>query len=137
MDSDSGNRHKLLFVDDDLFFLDLYSRKAKQYDLDMKTANGGEEAMKKLDEGFVPDVFVVDLDMPNISGFEFIEELKKRGMLEKAYVVILTNKNDPYYIQKAKEYNVDRYIIKATRVPSEVMEELMELLKNGKKTATK
>ncbi len=136
MDSTTGNRYKLLFVDDDLFFLDLYSRKAKQYNLDMKTANGGEEALKKIEEGFVPDAFVVDLDMPNISGFEFIEELKKRGVLSKAYVVILTNKNDPYYIQKAKEYNVDRYIIKATRVPSEVMEELIDLLKNGKKVTT-
>ncbi len=133
MDS-TAVRHKLLFVDDDLFFLDLYSRKAQQYDLEMKTANGAEEAFKKLDEGFVPDLFVVDLDMPNISGFEFIEELKKRGITDKAYIVILTNKNDPYFIQKSKEYNVDRYIIKATRVPSEVMEELVDLLKAGSKT---
>lgn len=133
MESENTNSHKLLFVDDDMFFLDLYSRKAKQYNLEMKTANGGEEALKKIDAGFIPDIFVVDLDMPNISGFELIEELKKRNILNKAYVVILTNKNDPYYIQKAKEYNVDRYIIKATRVPSEVMEELVALLKNGQK----
>ena len=124
----------MLFVDDDVFFLDLYSRKAQQYNIDMKTANGAEEAFKKLDAGFVPDLFVVDLDMPNITGMEFIGELHKRGLTKTCYIVILTNKNDSYYAERSKEYMVDRYIVKATRVPSEVMEELLDLLKSGKKT---
>ena len=126
-------RPKMLFVDDDVFFLDLYNRKAEQYNIEMKVANGAEAAFKKLEEGFVPELFVVDLDMPNISGMEFIQELHKRGITAKSYIVILTNKNDPYYMEKSKEYLVDRYIVKATRVPSEVMEDLLDLLKSGKK----
>lgn len=124
---------KLLFIDDDVFFLDLYNRKAQQYNIDMKVANGAEQAFQKLDAGFVPDLFVVDLDMPNISGMEFIQEIHKRGLTKTAYIVILTNKNDPYFVERSKEYLVDRYIVKATRVPSEVMEELIDLLKSGKK----
>lgn len=132
---DTPSRNKVLFVDDDVFFLELYSRKGKQYNLDVKIANGAVEAFKRLDEGFVPDLFLVDLDMPNINGFEFIKELKNRKLLDHAYVMILTNKNERHDIERAQEYGVDKYIIKATRVPSEVMEEAIDILKSEKKQA--
>ncbi len=129
----SSKRHSLLFVDDDQFFLNLYAQKAKRYNADVETVTSAQAALAKLDSGFKPDAFVLDIDMPGMNGFELVEELKKRGLTEHIYIVFLTNKSDPTYIEKSREYPIDRYIIKATHVPSEVMEEIFDLLESGTK----
>ena len=126
-------RYKLLFVDDDEFFLNLYSQKARRYNIEMKVADSAQAALEKLQNGFSPDVFVIDLDMPTVSGFELIEKLQKDHLADAAHIVVLTNKNDPYYIEKSRQYHVDRYIVKATRVPSEVMDEIFDLLEHPPK----
>jgi len=132
MDQTTQTKYKLLFVDDDEFFLNLYSHKAERYNIDMKVAGSAEEALKKLHDGFVPDVFVVDLDMPTVSGFQLIETIRNEHLADSAKIVILTNKSEPYYIEKARGLQVNRYIIKATRVPSEVMDEVFDLLEEQK-----
>lgn len=128
MEKNETTKGKILFVDDDEFFLNLYSQKALRYHVEMRVAKTASEALDKLSGNFVPDVLMIDLDMPILNGFELIDEIRKRQLAPKAHIVILTNKNEPYYIEKAKKYKISSYIVKATRVPSEVMNEVMLLM---------
>jgi AmiR/NasT family two-component response regulator len=46
---------------------------------------------------------------------------------------MLTNESDPSKIEKAKSLNVAGYIVKATLIPSEVVEEVVKILKTNNK----
>lgn len=125
---DKHKKHTILFVDDDNFFLDLYSQKAKQYNIVLKIADSAPKAIERLKELPTPDAVVVDIDMPGMNGFELIENIQEKNLAPDAKIVILTNKNEPYYIEKARKYSVALYIVKAARVPSQVLSEVFELL---------
>lgn len=57
-----------------------------------------------------PDVLLLDLNMPNISGLEVLKYLKENFLNIK--VIILTIHNESEYLLKALEYEVDGYILK-------------------------
>ncbi len=121
-------KKSVLLVDDDDFLLDIYSSKFKTKGFQAETAGGAEEALVKIKEGFLPKVLLIDILMPKIDGFEFLELLKKENMLGKILVVVLSNKQQKEDIEKGKEFGIAEYLIKANHTPSEVVEKVKLLL---------
>lgn len=128
-----NDKQKILIVDDDKFLLDMYSLKFSENGFDVNVAFSGEEALTKLDQGFTPDVFLVDIIMPVMDGFQFIEQIKQRGADKSAAVVILSNLGQKEDIDKALSLQVDGYIVKASATPSEVVTKVIDI-SNNKKT---
>lgn len=123
---------KILLVDDDRFLLNMYSIKFKKSGFDVETAIGGAEALEKLRAGFTPDVLVLDVVMPTMDGFELLETIRKERLAEKALAVILTNQGQMSDIERAKKLGVASYIVKASTIPSEVVEQVAAVV--GKTT---
>ena len=59
-----------------------------------------------------PFVILLDLNMPKMNGFEFLEELRKDDVLKNASVFVLTTSEHPTDIDNAHKYNIAGYIVK-------------------------
>lgn len=122
------SKKTILIVDDDRFLLDMYSVKFKEDGFDVSAGTGGDDGLKKLREGLDPDVIVLDIVMPNIDGFQFLETVKKEGLAPNARLVVLSNQGQDEEIKRAKELGADDYIVKASAIPSEVLEQVKKTL---------
>ncbi len=119
--------HKILFVDDDKFLLEMYALKFSKNNFEVNTAQGTEEALKIIRDGFVPDILLIDVVMPGMDGIEFLATLRKENLVKDSVIIMLTNQGLPDDIAKAKKLNADGYIIKATTIPSEVYAEVTKI----------
>lgn len=75
----------------------------------IEEACDGEECIEKLAR-CVPDVLLLDINMPKKTGIEVLEEIKKKKI--KVKVLILTVHNEVDYLLKAVDIGVDGYILK-------------------------
>jgi CheY-like chemotaxis protein len=118
---------KVLIVDDDKFLLNMYSIKFSKNGYEVTAANSGDEALNKIKDGFHPDIVLLDIVMPGMDGFEILSALRKGNLVPGASVIMLTNQGQLSDIEKAKSFGIDGYIIKATTIPSEVVEEVTRI----------
>ncbi len=120
-------------VDDDKFLLDMYALKFKHGGLEVDTAVGAPDALNKLRDGLVPDILLLDVVMPGMDGIDLLEEIKKQHLADNAVVVILTNQGQQSDIDRAKAVGIAGYIVKASTIPSEVLEEVMKIYHANRK----
>ena len=118
---------KILLVDDDKFLLDMYALKFSKAGYEVKSADSTDTALKMVRDGYAADVILSDIVMPGMDGLEFVANLRKEHLAEKAVMIMLTNQGSSDDIARAKKLNVDGYIVKATTIPSEVLAEVEKL----------
>jgi CheY-like chemotaxis protein len=122
-------KQKIFIIDDDSFLLNMYSMKFEKSGFEAKIAASGEDALQILRDGYKPDVILMDLVMPITDGFSIYESIKKEKLAPKALTIMLTNQSILSDIERAKELGIHGFIVKATTIPSEVVTEVLELLK--------
>ncbi len=122
-------KKKILIVDDDKFLLDMYALKFGQgEDFAVNTALGSEEALQKLKDGLSPDIILLDIVMPKMSGLELLEKIKGENLANDAKVVMLSNLGQAEDIAKASSLKADGYIVKSSVTPSEVLKKVSEFI---------
>ncbi len=119
--------YKIFLVDDDSFLLNMYSLKFTKSGFEVNTAQNGIEVLKKINEGYIPDIMLVDVIMPSMDGLDLLTEIRTQNLVPEATIIMLSNQSDSTDIEKAKSLKVDGYIVKATTVPSEVIEDVLEI----------
>lgn len=124
--------YHIFLVDDDRFLLDLYAVKFKNAGHEVTVFGGGEELLTALrkEGATIPDVILLDVIMPGMTGFETLETVRKESLAKKSKIVFLTNQGQDSDIEKAKELSADGYIIKASAIPSEVYAETMRIVES-------
>jgi len=128
-----NEKYKVLIIDDDKFLLDIYTVKFKESGLVVDTAISGEDALEKLRENKNYDVILLDIVMPVMDGFAFLEKKKEEKLAPNSVVVILSNQGQISDIDKAKKYGINGYIVKASTIPSEVLKEVLNIMKENLK----
>jgi CheY-like chemotaxis protein len=126
------NKYRVLIIDDDKFLLDVYSVKFKEFGHTVDTAFGGEEALEKIKENDNFDAIILDIVMPGMDGFEFLKNLREKNLAVNSSIIVLTNQGESKDVEKAKEFNIDGYIVKASTVPSDVLKEVVDIIKKNK-----
>ncbi len=126
---------KILIIDDDKFLLDMYSIKFSEHGYQIETAFSGAEALAKLGQGFNPDIYLVDIIMPAMDGFEFIRQLKEKKPEGGYALVVLSNLGQKDDIDRALGLGVDGYIVKASATPSEVVAKVKTIFEHKKPQA--
>jgi len=121
--------YKILIIDDDKFLLDMYSIKFTESHFEVSTADNGEDALAKVESGLRPDIYLVDLLMPKLDGFQLISKLHEKGIGKEAAIVILSNLGQKEDIDKGLKLGVDGYIVKASATPSEVVSQTVDIVK--------
>jgi len=127
-----NEKKKILIIDDDKFLLNMYSMKFDKNGFEVKVAPGGVDAIEILRNGYQPEILLMDLIMPVMDGFSMYETIKKDNLAPNALAIMLTNQGLVSDINRAKELGVHGYIVKATTIPSEVVEEVIEIYQKSK-----
>jgi len=91
-------KKKILVIDDNPMILfsvkEGLEEKFDSYNVD--SANGGEECFDLLNNGEIPDLILLDIMMPEISGWDVYARLQENEEWKKIPVVFLTAKTDDY-----------------------------------------
>jgi len=132
MSDTSSKKQVVLLVDDDQFLLNMYALKFRNSGFDVEAVNNASIALQKLRDGFLPSMILCDLVMPTMDGLTFIKQLKEERLATSSAIVVLSNQSQSSDIDQAKALSVDGYIVKASTIPSEVVEEVRKIL--SKKT---
>ncbi len=119
---------KILLVDDDRFLLDMYSLKFKKSGVEIDPVSSSTGALDKLRAGNAYDVIILDIIMPTMDGIDLLKTIRAEKLSPDSVVIMLTNQSDD--IEKAKALVIDGYIIKATTIPSEVVEQVLGIYNN-------
>ncbi len=122
--------YKILIVDDDKFLLDMYSIKFGEHKFEITTASNGEEAWEKLEAGLRADVYLVDILMPKMDGFQLISKMMDKGIHTDSAIIVLSNLGQKEDIDKGLSLGVDGYIIKASATPSEVVAKTIDIVEH-------
>lgn len=117
----SEGKGTILLIDDDKFLLHMYGMKFSQSGYTVEACLSGQEALGILRGGFQPDAILFDLTMPEVDGFAFLTTLASEHLAERALKIVLTNQNDESEKAKVASLGASRYIVKASMVPSEVV----------------
>jgi CheY-like chemotaxis protein len=122
----------VFFVDDDTFLLDMYSLKFTKSGYEVKVSTSPDDALKKIREGFTPDILLLDVVMPGMDGIELLGVIRKEKLLPNTVIIMLTNQSSSQDIERAQNLHVDGYITKAATIPSEVLSKVDEIYKKIK-----
>ncbi|MBI2053426.1 MAG: response regulator [Candidatus Sungbacteria bacterium] len=125
MNADQTHKPKILMIDDDPFIADMYVLKFRDEQFEIETARNGKDGLKKITE-FNPDVILLDIVMPDMDGFQVLEELKKKSIPRK--IILLTNLGQKEDVERGLALGASDYIVKAHFTPSEVVERVRKLL---------
>lgn len=130
-----GEKKKILIIDDDTFLLDMYALKFSQTNFEVHTASSGAEALEKLKGGLKPNLLLTDIIMPEMDGFEMLEEINKLNLSPDSVKVILSNKGQQSDVEKGNSLGASGYIVKANSTPAEVIDQVLDIV--SKKAALK
>ncbi len=119
---------KILLVDDDKFLLDMYAIKFSKSGYEVKTADSTDGALKLIKDGYTPDIILTDVVMPGMDGLEMVAKIQQEKLVPKAALIMLTNQGSSDDVGRARQLNVDGYIVKATTVPSDVLKSVENIL---------
>ena len=102
---------KVLIIDDNSADADMVKSLLVEEGLEVDVALTGTEGMAKAFE-MKPDLIVLDLVLPDISGVDVCAKLKRDPRLYNTKIVMLSIKDDIEYIKKSFDANADDYVIK-------------------------
>ena len=71
------NKYKVLIVDDIPENIQTLGEMIKDFDLDVKIAEGGQDAIDIIDS-YTPDIILLDLMMPHVNGWDVIDYVRKK-----------------------------------------------------------
>jgi CheY-like chemotaxis protein len=104
----------ILQIDDDLEDCEFFMEALQEIsDADYTSSQNPVEALKKLKtRELKPDVIFLDLNMPVMSGFEFLNEIKKTDIVKNIPVIIFSTSQFDEIKRKAKDYGANEFISK-------------------------
>ncbi|MCP5463502.1 MAG: response regulator [Deltaproteobacteria bacterium] len=111
MDSDRGVKRKILVVDDNETNVELICMHLKPFPYEIIKAYNGEEALQKIQEN-EPDLILLDLMMPKVSGYEVCQKIKSDPKTALIPVIIITALRELDDKIKALELGADDFLIK-------------------------
>lgn len=102
---------RILAVDDENDVLLVIKTALQSEGFEVETARNGAEALEKV-EANTPDLVLLDVMMPEMSGFEVLAAMRKNESLAKIPVIMLTGVSERSKIQGAIDAGADYYIVK-------------------------
>ncbi len=112
-------RRTILVIDDEIDALTLLSRVLGTM-FDLVTKHDGDEALKWLQAGNVPDLIITDVMMPKVNGEEFVKTLRSSKLHRHTPIVVVSANNEVRTRIKFLQLGANDYLAKPVH-PEELM----------------
>ncbi|MDD5040098.1 MAG: response regulator [Patescibacteria group bacterium] len=119
---------KILLVEDDEFLAGMYVTKLNLEGFDVQLASDGEKGLRLAKE-HNPDIILLDVVLPKMSGFDVLKSLKEDSSTKDVPVILLTNLGQRDDVQKGLDLGASDYLIKAHFMPSEVVTKMKGIMR--------
>lgn len=106
---------KVLLVDDSAVMRKIIQRNIKETGLivdEFVEAGDGNQALEKVNANEDLDLILLDWNMPNMSGIEFVKTLRSLNLSKRIPVVMVTTEGSDAKVSEAKESGADGYLTK-------------------------
>ena len=125
-----ADQKKLIFLaEDDPLMVRMYERLLKLSGFDSALASDGDEAIVKLKAMQTkPNLILLDIMMPKLSGFEVLKFIKQDPVLKDIPVVVLSNLAGKEDADRALAMGAMFYLVKSKYTPNEIVEKLKAIL---------
>lgn len=117
---------KILMIEDDEFIRELYSRQVKNAGYSVEATASGKEGLELLEKNHY-DLLMLDLNIPDVSGFQILEKLQKTPK-ENMLIMILSNVAQDEFVHEGLNLGASAFVIKSTYTPEQVVAEIKSLL---------
>lgn len=121
---------RVLLIDDEPFYYKLLNRPMKDAGHEFDYSKTGKEGLAKI-SATKPEVIIVDLRLPDISGHDILERLRRDSEFSNIPVIVITAKNELGDKLKAFELGADDYLIKPFQ-PEELVARMRILARRGR-----
>ena len=116
----NGQKKKILLVEDDMALSAVYRSRLEIEGFDVREANNGEDALSATVE-YRPDLILLDVMMPKISGFDVLDILRNTPETANVRIIMLTALSQPKDKERAESLGVDDYLVKSQVVIGDVV----------------
>lgn len=120
---------KILVVDDEDSVREIYRHEFTSNGYNVIAAADGEEGLLKAGEER-PQIILLDIMLPKMSGIEVLKALKENELTKKIPVLLLTNLGEETIIKEGFELGADGYLLKVSYTPAQVVDEVKKFLES-------
>jgi DNA-binding response OmpR family regulator len=103
-------------VDDDEEMLHAIGLMLKMLDCDVRSFPSARPAAQTLLTGKTPQVLILDINMPEVSGLDFLEFLRRRPEWKGLPVIMLSSESADSTVDQALQLGADAYLMKPTTI---------------------
>jgi two-component system chemotaxis response regulator CheY len=103
---------RAMVIDDSKATRMILARMLRGLGLEVAHAGNGREALDQLAGGAAPELFLVDWNMPEMSGIDFVRAVRNPPYDSAARIVMVTTETEMPQIVKALEAGADEYVMK-------------------------
>lgn len=118
---------KVAIIEDDIAISQMYRLKFETEGYEVQTADNGKLGLELIEQ-FKPDIILLDLMMPEMTGDQMLTELRKKSWGKNITVIILTNMGEEEAPKILRELGVHSFIVKAEMTPRQVAERVKSAL---------
>jgi CheY-like chemotaxis protein len=102
---------KILLADDSVVLRNTLVQMLKHVNYLVLEARDGLEALEQLIQ-HVPDVFLLDVEMPNLNGYDLMGIMRLYPSLAAVKIIMLTSRSSPKHVQHAMDLGAHAYLTK-------------------------
>lgn len=118
----------ILIIEDDQVISQMYRMKFESNGFTVHVANNGQDGIKAAEQNR-PDLILLDMQMPGMSGDEALSEIRKHDWGKNIPVIILTNLGEEEAPKHLRSLGIESYIVKADLTPHQVVDRVKAVLK--------
>ena len=119
---------KVLIIEDDISLAQLYKVALEIKGYQVSVAHDGEEGMQLAIQE-IPDVLLLDIMMPKVTGLELLVQIKDNPKIRHIPIIMLTNFGQEQNIKEAFDRGATEFILKYHITPEELAGKIASILK--------
>jgi two-component system, OmpR family, phosphate regulon response regulator PhoB len=127
----SDEKPRILVVDDDAALQRLVSTLLNRANMMPLSATTAGEAAQILKQDPLPQIVILDMMLPDVSGIEFLKQMRSKERFDYLPIIILSALADPDRIREGLTIGADRYLTKPY-LANNLISTVQELLRKGR-----
>lgn len=126
-EQNKSDKKKVLMIEDEEIFLEMFGDKLRQDGFEVDTATNGAVGIKKAMSGKY-DIFIIDMILPGITGDEIVAKIKMEDSIKDTPIMIFSASVDYEAEKRMRDLGADVFFMKTQLIPSDLSKKVAEML---------